>query len=61
VVETISRIPDAITRSTYVKHCASLMEIDERVLINELNKLRRQHLRKETGSGDITELLTGND
>jgi len=58
VVETISRIPDAITRSTYVKHCASLMEIDERVLINELNKLRRHHLKKETGSSDIAELLT---
>jgi len=57
VVETISRIPDAITRSTYVKHCSALMDIDERVLIGELNKLRRQHLRKETGSGDITELL----
>jgi DNA primase len=58
VVETIARIPDAITRSTYVKHCSSLMEIDEGVLINELNKLRRQHLRKDPGTAPAADLLT---
>ena len=57
VVETIARIPDAISRSTYVKHCASLMEMDERVLISELNKLRRNQLRKETGMPEAEQHL----
>lgn len=58
VVETIARIPDAIVRMTYVKHCSALMEMDEPVLINELNKIRRQYIKKTTGANDLEELLT---
>ncbi len=45
IVESISLIPDRITRSLYLQECSNLMEIDEQVLIAELNKLRRKKFR----------------
>ncbi len=57
VVESISKIPDAITRSVYIKKCSEMMEIDEQVLLNELNKLRRSSLKKIIPSGDVDELM----
>jgi len=57
VVETIARIPDPIIRSTYLKQCSSMMEIGEQVLINELNKIRKNWLKKDLPQHDIEELL----
>ena len=37
VVSTISLIPDAIYRATYVKECSRLMDMSEQSLMNELN------------------------
>lgn len=42
IVGSISLIPDAITRSVYVKDCARILNIDEQTLLNELNKQRRK-------------------
>ncbi|MGW8123826.1 DNA primase [Roseivirga echinicomitans] len=47
VVESISLIPDGIKRSVYLKSCASLLEIDEQVLISELNKILIKNRKKE--------------
>jgi DNA primase len=41
IMQTISLIPDPISRSAYVKECSVLMEMDEQVLIQELNKIIR--------------------
>lgn len=41
IMQTISLIPDPIARSAYVKECSVLMEMDEQVLIQELNKIIR--------------------
>lgn len=38
VVHSISLIPDAISRSVYLKECSNLMETKEQILINEVNK-----------------------
>jgi len=38
IVESIARIPDPIKRSVFVRECASLMEISEQILVDELNK-----------------------
>ncbi len=46
IVGSISLIPDAIYRATYIKECSRLMEIQEQSLINELNKLLRAKIRK---------------
>ena len=47
IVETISLIPDPIYRNVYIKECSSILDAPEQVLINELNKILRQKLRKE--------------
>lgn len=41
VVESIAKIPDSIKASVFVRECSTLMQIDERALITELNKLRQ--------------------
>lgn len=57
VVTTIAKIPDQILQATYTKQCSSLMDISETILLNELNKLRRQKVRKETPVNDLEEIL----
>jgi DNA primase len=57
VVESIGKIPDAITRSVYTKQCSVLMEIDEQLLISELNKVRRSALKKVLPPADVDELV----
>lgn len=47
IVQNIALIPDAIIRSVYVKTCASNMEMDEMVLQQEVNKIRRKAATKE--------------
>ena len=43
IVTTISVVPDSIKRSLYVKECADLMSIDEKILHIEINKRLRKH------------------
>lgn len=40
VVQSISVIPDAITRQVYLKECANLLDIRENILSKEVGKLR---------------------
>ncbi len=47
VVESIAKIPDGIKASVFVRECSSLLQIEERVLISELNKIRLGKTRKE--------------
>ena len=44
IMETISIIPDAISRSVYVKECSRIMDMGEQILLTELNKLRRKKI-----------------
>lgn len=46
IVETISKIPDNLKRSGFIKACGSLLDVQEQLLINEVNKVRRA-LKKE--------------
>lgn len=46
IVKSISLIPDAIYRASYVRECSRLMEVPEQSLTNELNKLLRAKFRK---------------
>jgi len=48
VVESIAKIPDGIKASVFVRECSSLLQIEERVLISELNKIRLGKLKKDT-------------
>ena len=51
VVESISLIPDEIKVSVFIQQCSGLLDIDERILLTELNKIRlkkiKAHDRKE--------------
>ena len=48
IVQSISVIPDAITRSVYTRECSRQMEIDEQVLLREI-ALRRLDRRRGKG------------
>jgi DNA primase len=67
IVETVARVPDAIARAAYIRHTSVLMEMEEKVLLNELNKILRSQIRKsaagevmppsETGAGTTNDAL----
>src|SRR5512133_793548 len=42
VVKSIAVIPEAITRTVYIKECSTVLEVSEPILYNEVNKLRHQ-------------------
>src|SRR5450759_3906286 len=42
VVKSIAVIPEAITRTVYIKECSTVLEVGESILYDELNKLRQQ-------------------
>ena len=42
IVQSIALIPDGIKRSVYVKDSANLLEINEKLLIQEVNKIRKR-------------------
>lgn len=45
VVESIALIPDEIKVSVYIRQCSSLLDIEERILLSELNKIRLNKAR----------------
>ncbi len=48
IVQSISKIPDAIKRSMYVKQCAQLMEVGEALLVEASNKeIQKVQKKKE--------------
>lgn len=50
VVESIAKIPDGIKASVFVRECSSLLQIEERVLISELNKIRLGKAKKDSNN-----------
>jgi DNA primase len=44
IVNSISKIPDSIKRMAFVKEAASLLQMNEQLLITELNKIRKDFL-----------------
>ncbi|HOI32030.1 MAG: DNA primase [Bacteroidales bacterium] len=50
IVHTISLIPDPIYRTVYIKECSRMLDVAENTLMNELNKLLRQKLKKDLGT-----------
>lgn len=49
IVTSISLIPDTVTRTVYTKECADHFEMDEQTLVFEINKLRRNQVKKDSG------------
>jgi DNA primase len=57
IVQSISKIPSAIQREIYVKECASIMKITEKVLFAELAQIRSKNEREESKFKPKQELL----
>ncbi len=59
VVRSVAMIPDGIMRTVYIKNCSSILDIDEKVLYEETNKIRnkraRQKYRREQASREREE------
>jgi len=48
IVRSVAIIPDNIARTVYIRECSSMMEIDERVLLNEVNKIQLANQEKRS-------------
>ena len=46
IVESIAKIPDNIKASVFIRECSSLLQIEERILLTELNTMRAAKLKK---------------
>ncbi len=47
VVESIAKIPDAIKASVFLRECSNLLQMEERILISELNKMRLSKAKRD--------------
>jgi DNA primase len=50
IIRSVSIIPDNIARAVYIRECSSMMEIDEKILLNEVNKRRLNKIEKRPAS-----------
>ncbi|HEY9533878.1 MAG TPA: DNA primase, partial [Mucilaginibacter sp.] len=48
IVESIAKIPDSIKASVFIKECSNQLQIDERALLSELNKMRQAKAKKDS-------------
>ncbi|MCB0609022.1 MAG: DNA primase [Lewinella sp.] len=47
IVGSISRVPDPIKRALYVRECARIVEVEEQLLVNEVNKTLSKRISQE--------------
>lgn len=47
LMESISVIPEAIVRDIYIKECAQMLQIDDKILVSEVAKRREKHADDE--------------
>ena len=57
IVKSIAVIPEAITRTVYIKECSVVMDVTELVLYHEVNKLRQQKSFQERNKYPGPEVL----
>jgi DNA primase len=53
IVETIAKVPDAISRAAYLRQTSVLMEMSEAVLLQELNKILRKNISKHSADSSF--------
>lgn len=61
IVNSISIIPDNIIRSVYIKDCSKLLDIDERILVEEVTKKRLAYLEKSSQTKVNPEVSAANN
>jgi len=55
IVKSISVIPEQIVRSTYITACSQMLRTDERIIIAEVDKLRKQAREEKRKQADNAE------
>ena len=53
IIRTIALVPDNIARSLYIRECSVMMEIDEQIVLDEVNKLRLNRSEKEAAGAPL--------
>lgn len=61
IMETIALIPEAIYRSVYVKECNRILDVQEEILFNELNKIRSKRFNEKRNTGNEETLAPVSD
>jgi len=56
VIQSLSKIPDPIFRSVYIKQSSVLLELDEEIIISEVNKIFLREQRNRTQKEKTEEL-----
>jgi DNA primase len=49
IVRSIAKIPDRITRMVYIKECATILNVEEKLLYSESDDFRRKNAEKKYG------------
>ncbi len=52
IVESISKIPDPITRSLYASESSKILQVEEQLILTEINKQRGTKIRESIPSAD---------
>ena len=47
IVSSIAKIPDPIKRSLYIRECSAQVQLEERILVNEINKILTRSFKKK--------------
>ncbi|RZK82323.1 MAG: DNA primase [Pedobacter sp.] len=50
IVESIAKIPDDIKASVFIRECSGLLQVEERILLSELNKMRAAKFKKASNN-----------
>jgi len=61
IVTSISKIPEQIVRSTYITACSQMLRTDERIIISEVDKLRkdaREKAKKDAANAEASSTAT---
>jgi DNA primase len=53
VIKTVAIVPDMLLRAEYVKECSRLLDIDEQMLYNQINKIKLQEKQDEFKRSEI--------
>lgn len=61
IMETIALIPEAIYRSVYVKECSRILDVQEEILFNELNKIRSKKFNEKRNTIKDEALTEGSE
>ncbi|TKC07560.1 DNA primase [Pedobacter frigoris] len=52
IVESIAKIPDDIKAAIFIRECSGLLQLEERILLSELNKIRAAKFKKASNNNN---------